>query len=138
MNIFLEAADILSRVTTTDKYALVIRSLIESSGEKEKPKCPECGGTGYKMTPGMSGAFPCPKCKPAPSPGSSSIEGYPASVKQALTVPAPLPAEVEGAVDFIRMAEGADAEEHALLQEAVAVLKAALSKGVEWEKREGK
>jgi hypothetical protein len=29
--------------------------------------------------------------QPAPSPGpSSSIEGYPASVKQALTVPAPL------------------------------------------------
>ena len=38
----------------------------EASGEKERPKCPECGGSGYKMTPGMSGAFPCPKCKPAP------------------------------------------------------------------------
>jgi len=92
--------------------------LIESSGEnasdKRGPaKCPVCEGTGWNPTEPPPGAtnptsVPCHSCKgagwilpygpfcfgettPAPSPGpSSSIEGYPASVKQALTVPAPL------------------------------------------------
>ena len=72
MNIFLEAADILSRVTTTDKYALVVRSLIESSGEKaktiiEKDSGPRqrCSGCGRQAADDPT--FPddyCVKCWP--------------------------------------------------------------------------
>jgi len=97
----------------------------ENASDKRGPaKCPVCEGTGWLPTAPPPGAtnptsVPCHSCKgagwilpygpfcfgettPAPSPGpSSSIEGYPASVKQALTVPAPLPAEAEEAMDIM-------------------------------------
>jgi len=109
MNIFLEAADILSRVTTTDKYALVVRSLIESSGEnasdKRGPaKCPVCEGTGWNPTEPPPGAtnptsVPCHSCK-----GAGWILPYgPFCFGETTPAPspAPLPNEVEEAMGKI-------------------------------------
>ena len=69
-------------------------ALIESSGEKGR--IPSVAGELIDRE------WAEDEEQPAPSPGpSSSIEGYPASVKQALTVPAPLPAEAEEAMDIM-------------------------------------
>ena len=97
MNIFLEAADILSRVTTTDKYALVVRSLIESSGEKAVP---------------ASDRLTVP-CENAPT------------IKKDLTV------EVEEAMETLTMLVKVDGD--VLENAALAVIRAALSKGIEVE-----
>jgi hypothetical protein len=128
-----------------------IRSLIEASGGKAEGGEKPCS---CYVWPGPSDEkpkqyWPCPTCSATweqrwleTSPGSSSIEGYPASVKQALTVPAPLP-EVEEAIKCMEqnapwgypddsIKERIEHDDHMC---ALAVIKAALSRGVEWEKR---
>ena len=79
MNIFLEAADILSRVTTTDKYALVVRSLIESSGDKAN----ENKGAEKVLESGPHAEEPL--VKPAAPPSPAPSPAVPASDR--LTVP---------------------------------------------------
>ena len=150
MNVFLEAAELLSRATTTDKYAPAIRALIESSGDKASAQ--EEG----KVTPSGSeiisdadarrllsdaGYFRTEDDSPAPSP-------------------APLPKEVEEAMDrlshcvnnahhidplqYLEPVPGAEADVElqkkclALDWEALAVIKAVLRPRVvtrKWAKK---
>jgi len=117
-----------------------IRTLIESSvpAEKESRAISEEAASLMDTT---GGGRATADLVSAPSPGpSSSVEGYPASVKQALAVPAPLPAEVEEAMARIgvtlafafelrgmKSGKGVALEHGKRDSAALAVIKAALS-----------